>query len=753
MVRIPDEFLRVLNQFGDRRFLAVRVNSKEATDPGWQNTLMTQEEIQPWLNRGGNYGVCAEKPLIIFDCDKTQYLDSFPKTLTVRTASGNFHLYLESDAFKNGIMDGCHIQVWHKYVVGPGSLIDGKAYEMVNDGSIATFNIADFDRVFGDKVKWTQHAKTGELIGVPEGGGLLQGRDNSLFVLACRFRREGYSQEEVVDQCWAINRTYDPPLSLDKVKEKVESAFKYKIDALQFYGQTETGRIGFLHVKFAKFLLNKYRFKTMRDDKTIYVYNPAKGIYEPKGEAVIHQELAEILDECTHKQYYGEVEFYLQGVTYIDRPGLNMQIACLNGLLDVKERVLSPFNPDGFILNQIPVKYDPKAECPNIDKAVIQILGDTQKCTFCEGVGYSLYKATPIHKAQLLVGSGANGKSTLLEVIKAFLGEENVSNVPLQAICGDRFASAELYGKLANICADLPDRRLVQTGTFKMATGGDTLRGEKKFHDGFSYKNHAKMWFSCNKVPETYDDTEAFFRRWNIINCPNKFEGANCDKNILTKLTTPEELSGLLNQSLNALKDLLDHGDFCQNETTSQIRTNYMRGSNSCRAFIEEALQPADQVKDQMTNETLYEYYQTFCRNNKLEPKTKRQLTINMQQYMPTARPISLQITVGDKKATVRGWRYLTVKLDALDGSISKTNVDFPKISGKKEEREVSNASKPDGQTHLPSHLASKRFPRCPVCRRKLMRRKAGYVCKNWKCQNYWKMGKGPVYPFSYQGR
>ena len=79
-----------------------------------------------------------------------------------------------------------------------------------------------------------------------------------------------------------------------------------------------------------------------------------------------------------------------------------------------------------------------------------------------------------------------------------------------------------------------------------------------KFKNYFNYVNYAKLIFSCNKLPEAKDDTSAFFRRWILINFPYTFEGVNCDKKILEKLTTEKELSIYVNEPAECMWDLED---------------------------------------------------------------------------------------------------------------------------------------------------------------------------------------------------
>jgi len=274
----------------------------------------------------------------------------------------------------------------------------------------------------------------------------------------------------------------------------------------------------------------------------------------------------------------------------------------------------------------------------------------------------------PHHKALMLIGDGANGKSTLLELIKQFLGEDNVSNASLQSICYHRFAVAQLYNKLANICADLPDSALKQTGSFKMLTGSDTIQGEVKFKTPFSFKNHAKLFFSANKVPETIDDTVAFFRRWILIACNNVFIGKKCNPNILEEISTKEEMSGLLNFALQGLERLLKNNKFSTTENIEELRTQYIRKSNSAKAFIEEKLEYTNDSNAKISGPDLYAKYAIFCQTNKLPSMQKRFFTQNMQQHLPQAKPTTMRVG----KKTVRAWQYIKI-VDVVDGPLFNT--------------------------------------------------------------------------------
>ena len=93
----------------------------------------------------------------------------------------------------------------------------------------------------------------------------------------------------------------------------------------------------------------------------------------------------------------------------------------------------------------------------------------------------------------------------------------------VQQILEGGFKSAEMYGKLANLCGDLPSKPLSDTAMIKMLTGEDASTHEQKYRDPFDYYNYAKQVNATNEVPKTWDDTLAFHRRFLIIQFLNTF--------------------------------------------------------------------------------------------------------------------------------------------------------------------------------------------------------------------------------------
>jgi P4 family phage/plasmid primase-like protien len=395
---------------------------------------------------------------------------------------------------------------------------------------------------------------------------------------------------------------------------------------------------------FANYLIRQFFFKTDKKTDILYVYNSESGIWEPEGEIFIHQALVNRLRLEVKPHYQEGVEFYIKGDSYENVAETPNLIALENGVLDVEKQTLLEKSPGYFIISKIPEAYDINAKFPNILKFLIEVFGENQLIALQEALGYTLHKEPLFEKAFMLIGDGANGKSTFLNLLQAFLGPGNYSNVTLQEICYNRFASANLYQKMANISADLPKTAISTSGRFKMLTGRDTISAEFKHKNAFQFLNTAKMWFSCNEFPQTTEDTLAYVRRWKIFNCQNVFIGERADSKILEKLTTFEELSGFLNWILEGLKRLLTNGRFSVNETEQTLRENILKLSNPTKAFIEKNLEPSKDVKDFIIQDTLYSEFVNFCSIENLPSIRKSQFTQSLKQEIPDLKPTKQRI-------------------------------------------------------------------------------------------------------------
>ncbi len=369
----------------------------------------------------------------------------------------------------------------------------------------------------------------------------------------------------------------------------------------------------------AKQLIELFHLKTLRDTKEILYYSD-EGVYREGGAEKAKEWLKASTEGVTTRM----VEETLNNIvwsTYTERDQFDPDPYVLNlknGLLDVRSFQVIPHSYEQLSFVQLPVSFDPQAACPGFLEFLGQVVFPEDVPMIQEFMGYCLYRDMPAHKALLLVGDGSNGKSTLIDVVKSILGMENISSRGLQELEFNRFAKASLYNKLANLHADLPDIALKSTGTFKMLTGGDPMTAEHKYMKAFDFVNTAKLVFSANKVPEAFEDTTGFFRRWLIVTFPNTFtEGKNANLNLKKELTTQEELSGVLNLAIEGLKRLMRNGwVFSNSKSVDIVREDYIRKSAPVKAFLMDCTEEASDGF--VVKGDLYQAYCDYCRSRSI---------------------------------------------------------------------------------------------------------------------------------------
>ena len=187
----------------------------------------------------------------------------------------------------------------------------------------------------------------------------------------------------------------------------------------------------------------------------------------------------------------------------------------------------------------------------------------------------------------------------------ALHGTKNVSNVSLSAMLKNQFALSDLECKDVNIDSELSNVTIYDTAILKKLTGRQPIRIERKKQRAYDTNLHTKLWFSANKIPQTADNSDAFYRRIPVISFPHKFEGQNADPDLSRKLRTEEELSGIFNVLMIALRRIIHNKGIYLNEKTIQA---------AAKDCTEDDKTPKDEF---------YRAYVLYCEENNLPIQSK----------------------------------------------------------------------------------------------------------------------------------
>jgi len=332
-----------------------------------------------------------------------------------------------------------------------------------------------------------------------------------------------------------------------------------------------------------------------RDRGRFYVYG--EGRWDRGGADVLTEAVTVLLHNRFRNSHLINVLKVLghrPGVRKIDGSPWPRWINVTNGLLDWRTGDLHPHTPDVLSTVQLPVRWDPAAECPAFERFLGEVLpADCLEPTeggpgfIWELLGYCLYSGNPHHVAVLLYGNGRNGKGALLRVIQRLAGARNTSSVPLHDLSENRFRAATLYGRLLNIAGDLDARWLANTATFKAITGGDTVQAEHKYGAAFDFTPWALPLYSTNKAFGSADSSEGYLARWIVVPFPNSFLGRE-DRHLDARLQRREELEGVLRRAAEALPALMDRGRLPEPGSVRTAKHRFVTSGDSLRSWLDE---------------------------------------------------------------------------------------------------------------------------------------------------------------------
>ena len=378
-------------------------------------------------------------------------------------------------------------------------------------------------------------------------------------------------------------------------------------------------------------LTDRHEYLYVDTDDRLLKYHEDAGVFEPGGERHVRKELARELGMQFSTHDRNEVLATVQDLSAVDVTTLNAEefdekLICVeNGVLNIETRELNDHDPKYRFTQQIPVSYDPDASAEDVESFLDDVTqSEPEKKTLVEMIGATLHPEYLKSKFLFLFGEGQNGKGVYFDLIARFLGSDNVEGRGLHELADNRFAKADLHGKLANIGGDIDDRKLKNVGTLKRLTSNtDPITAERKFGQPFKFVNSTTLFFAANEPPAIDDMKRSMGRRivpihmaTEFINDPDPndpFQKEAVDKEVLLgDMTTEKELSGLLNMALNGMDRLRNTGDVSLDMSPMERLEFYQRFSDPIYRFANDCLEkePGSRVE----KADVYEVYKSFSR-------------------------------------------------------------------------------------------------------------------------------------------
>lgn len=222
-----------------------------------------------------------------------------------------------------------------------------------------------------------------------------------------------------------------------------------------------------------------------------------------------------------------------------------------NGTLDLRAGKLQSFNRDDLITKLSPVSWDPAAKCPRFLKFLDEIfLGDNDLIGFIKRViGYTLTGDVSEQVLFFFYGTGRNGKTTLVEIVLALLGEFGIQAAPeiLSLRKGEVHPTeqADLFRVRLAAAQEVKEGGLWDERAIKALTGGDTVRARRMRQDFFEFSPTHKFIVCANHKPVVKGVDLGIWRRIKMVPFKATIPAEKCDPRLPEKLRA--ELPGILN--------------------------------------------------------------------------------------------------------------------------------------------------------------------------------------------------------------
>lgn len=497
-----------------------------------------------------------------------------------------------------------------------------------------------------------------------------------------RMEEEGEEEDpEVKTDRWKCVRCEkaglrDPTFEYDKGEIPLEcphcnkSSNKTRFEALtgpyQYFNFSNRKR--FVPKRLAEDIIEDYQFRTLEDNEEIYYFDGV--YYKPQGSNLIKREVQERLGEESVKNRIDEVINYIkiQTLTPLEKFDPDPYILAVdNGHLNLKTGDLEDPTPERLITTKIPVEYNPEVDFKgsNIEEFLNDILDKEYLPPLQELFGYLLFKKYSYKKGFMFKGPAHTGKTTLLNLMKRFLGQDNITDQSLKDLSDYKFARASLFQKLANLSDDLDDSKINNIGTFKMLTGSSSINAPIKHkQDQLIFENYATMVFTANRYPRITDPDQAWWERWILIEFKKQFfpddpETIPQDQ-LMERITQDKELSGLLNWSIEGFRRLIDQGHFTRPEKSKQIEKKWIKETDSLKAFVLEYCE--EDPDNRVIKEDFYSAYTDYCEKENLPVKDKRVVGRNLPSNAPYVDSKRPKIKTEDSNRQRRVWEGIKLK-------------------------------------------------------------------------------------------
>ena len=291
----------------------------------------------------------------------------------------------------------------------------------------------------------------------------------------------------------------------------------------------------------------------------------------------------------------------------------NGTFKCYDGKFDFCD-----FSPEDRLTYQLPFEFNRNAKADKFMLFLEEVIPEKEaRMLVAEYIAYIFAKHLRWEKCLVLLGSGGNGKSVLIDIVTALLGEQNVCHFSLSRLCeANGYYRAEIGNYLLNACSEMGSKN-TDPEMVKQLFSNDPVSARSPYGKPVTVSNYCRFLFSANFISnKDMEQTIGYFRRYLFLEFNATIPEWKKNPNLAREIIE-EELSGVFNWVLEGLKRILEPNrkGFTYSKHIDNTNKRIERNSNSVALFMcDENLQPSSEKHEEA--KTLYDRYKNFCEDN-----------------------------------------------------------------------------------------------------------------------------------------
>ena len=523
----------------------------------------------------------------------------FP-TLTVKTTRGTHFYYSRPDGVvvKNGadkITVG-GFQVDYKTGTKSYAIVKLKGKERERSGELSLKDLPPLP------VEMYPLPKAKNIAGLKEG----DGRNNALFYHLRLIREQKKDLDRVT-----IGKFINEVILGEQLTEKELTSLIESVESLELNANGQYNGDAKDMISFAEFVAKELDVKIYNGN--LYFKD---GLHYSKDKIKLNKAINKYLRLRRSQMTELEAQLYIYGELIEDKSIFLVKLR--NGVI-VEDTVVD--YDCGFTPFYLDIVYDPNAYDKNIDDFLNFVCCGRMdmRMVIEEILGHIILVARFPHKIFFLTGSGANGKSTFVEMITNWTGDLS-SHVDI-ANFDDGTSLTSLVGKIVNIADDVDAIYLEKSKNLKTMASGNTVGCRAIYSQPITLRNTATLIFTANEPPVFKDKSDGIGRRLVIVPFDNKVKERICNLDEL--LSTDNAKSYLLNLALKGVSRIYANKlEMSDSSTIAEATKKYYLDNDSVMAYLNDYPAVANNPIS-----AVYESYEEFCEEANLKAVSRNKFS------------------------------------------------------------------------------------------------------------------------------